>query len=335
MGEKQEQERFDRAPADDGDEEHWDPVSLDKFIHGELAQTENLRAQKHLAGCEHCRSDLVTLLHLSVAEATEEERQLLQALPPFDSNAQIQQILRRFPQLVLHEPSREAGATANGWEWLKSLAPQPVLSPAFALALAVILAIGSFGGYRLYVGRQIHNDLAAGLRELKNNWHVSANDYRPSGDFELSLFSRTHGPAPEPAADPAVQAFQKVLQRDEKNRAAILGLAVYHSFAGRMSFADSLLQTLLQNDSTGAEVWNQRGLVLARRQQPEAALAAFATALRHRADYAEAAFNRALLLTRLERRPEAIAAWQEYLRLDPGSRWSEAAREHLQQLEPL
>lgn len=46
----------------------------------------------------------------------------------------------------------------------------------------------------------------------------------------------------------------------------------------------------------------------------------------------EAAFNRALVLERMGRRDEAIAAWRAYLALDASSGWSAEAREHLHRL---
>jgi hypothetical protein len=46
------------------------------------------------------------------------------------------------------------------------------------------------------------------------------------------------------------------------------------------------------------------------------------------------AWNRALALTRLDRRHEAISAWSEYLKLDPNSKWSEEVKEkHLRNLQ--
>ena len=48
---------------------------------------------------------------------------------------------------------------------------------------------------------------------------------------------------------------------------------------------------------------------------------------------AEAWFTKARLLERLQRRADAIDAWNRYLQLDPASPWSEDARRHLKQLQ--
>jgi tetratricopeptide (TPR) repeat protein len=49
---------------------------------------------------------------------------------------------------------------------------------------------------------------------------------------------------------------------------------------------------------------------------------------------AEAAFNRALLLERLGRRDEALAAWDRYLAIDGASAWAGEARRHRAALLP-
>ncbi|HJQ39567.1 MAG TPA: tetratricopeptide repeat protein [Thermoanaerobaculia bacterium] len=49
----------------------------------------------------------------------------------------------------------------------------------------------------------------------------------------------------------------------------------------------------------------------------------------------EIAFNRALALEANGRRNEAIAAWQEYLKLDPNSPWAADAKQHIQTLQYL
>jgi hypothetical protein len=61
---------------------------------------------------------------------------------------------------------------------------------------------------------------------------------------------------------------------------------------------------------------------------PEA-LAAADRALRIDPKLAEAQFNRALILDRLGLTKEARAAWQRYLEIDPSSQWAAEARQHL------
>ncbi|MGH7491458.1 MAG: tetratricopeptide repeat protein [bacterium] len=328
MGQRQHDTASERAQ--DAFDSHLNPDEIGKFTNGELSETENQRVQEHLSTCDQCRRDLVMLIRLAAVEVTEAERKLLQSIPAFESSEQVRQVISRLPHII--EPTPEPVVEEESWwERLTAFLPASTPVPAFATVLFIFVALGAFGGYRLYVSHQINNDLVNGYAALKQNWKVSGDDFRPPGEFERSLFSREHGPAP--VTDPAAQAFESVLVREEHNREALLGLAVFYSFSGRMAQADSLVEILLQRDSTDAEAWNQRGAIRARMEQFEAALAAFATALRHQPGYSEAAFNRALLLTRFRRKAEALAAWQEYLRRDPTSPWSEAARDHLRKLE--
>lgn len=62
------------------------------------------------------------------------------------------------------------------------------------------------------------------------------------------------------------------------------------------------------------------------------ALDAADRALRIAPDFAEALFNRALILERLGLTAAARDAWNRYLQIDPGSRWSEEARQRLAKL---
>jgi len=70
-------------------------------------------------------------------------------------------------------------------------------------------------------------------------------------------------------------------------------------------------------------------LDLARPSLYPEALAAADRALRIDPKLAEAQFNRALILERMGLTKEARNAWQQYLEIDPSSKWSTEAREHL------
>lgn len=64
------------------------------------------------------------------------------------------------------------------------------------------------------------------------------------------------------------------------------------------------------------------------------ALVAVDAALQSAPDFAEARFNRALIIEALGLRDLARAEWQSYLRIDPASEWSTEARAHLGALSP-
>jgi len=54
----------------------------------------------------------------------------------------------------------------------------------------------------------------------------------------------------------------------------------------------------------------------------------------HIAPTAEVAFNRALAIHAAHEPSQAAAAWNDYLKIDPSSKWASEARVHLQQLSP-
>src|SRR5262245_2595047 len=225
----------------DASDAHLNPEEIGKFTNGELSAAENQRAQEHLATCDQCRSDLVARVRLAAVELTEEERQLLQSVPRFESREQIESLLslsgfrpspkpswlERLRDSIFPQSAPEPALARTEISWKPQRLLQWFSTPALVTALIVIGILGSFGGYDLYVRHQINNELEYGYTTLKQNWTVSAEDFRPAKEFEPSLFSKEHGPAP--ATDPAAQAFANVLERDGENREALLGLAMSYS----------------------------------------------------------------------------------------------------------
>lgn len=315
---------FKVAPEDDDSGEHPEVEDIGKFFTGELPGQESRELEQHLADCDRCRQELAAHVRLASAAVSEEEAKLLATLPGMSRDEQLAHLLRNFP-----EAPRAWFSGRRVWEWLEEALVSPALAPAMAVALIVVIALAGLQTNKVYQRHQLETEVAHGYAALKEQWFLTAHDLRPPGDFAPTMFSRERGPV----ANAAELAFQQALRRSPESREARLGLAVFYTFSGQLFLADSLLQVLIAQDSADAEAWNQRGLVQARAQNHEAALAAFAAALRHRPAYAEAAFNRAQLLTQLARKPEALQAWQDYLKLDAASPWAEAARARIQNLQ--
>ena len=61
-------------------------------------------------------------------------------------------------------------------------------------------------------------------------------------------------------------------------------------------------------------------------QQTDLAIAEYRRAVQAQSDYADAHFNLALLLTRLDRCTEALPVWERVLELEPSSRHASAAQ---------
>ncbi len=317
--------KLEIEPEDEGSGDHPEVEDIGKFFTGELTGKACREVEQHLAGCDRCRQELATHVRLASVAVSEEELQRLDTLPRMSLDDQVAHILRQFPATY----SSRRFSARSVLEWLEDALVSPILAPALAVALLVVVSLASLQMNNVYQQRRLEKEVAQGYAVLQEGWFVTTEDFRPSGGFPPAVFSRERGPV----INSAELAFQQALRRAPDSREARLGLAVFYSFSGQIFLADSVLQILLARDSTDNEAWNQRGLVQARAQNHEAALAAFATALRHRPSYAEAAFNRAQLLTQLQRKPEALQAWQAYLQLDAASPWAEAARAKIKNFE--
>ncbi|MFQ5708740.1 MAG: tetratricopeptide repeat protein [bacterium] len=202
------------------------------------------------------------------------------------------------------------------------------LTAAALVLLLLVVGQGRFRSWRAEINTR------AGLEQLHEQWTITDADLRPPGDFPRSIFSVTLGAEPAPGSDPALP-FENALKWNKKNRAAKHGLAIAWYFTGQYAKADSLVNALISEDSLDHEAWNMRGLLAAQRENSDRAIEAFNRALRIRPDYAEAAYNRALLLQQTGQLKEARKAWQEYLKIDKISTWSETARKQLKDKKSL
>jgi tetratricopeptide (TPR) repeat protein len=99
------------------------------------------------------------------------------------------------------------------------------------------------------------------------------------------------------------------------------------------------LQAAAEADPNNAKYQSDLAAALiaaARGDRPmlERALAATDRALRMDPRSPDALFNRAVALEQLER-PEALAAYENYLKVDSSSKWADEARQHIELLRPI
>lgn len=146
------------------------------------------------------------------------------------------------------------------------------------------------------------------------------------------------GAPPDPADLKLSGAAGDVLAktRDERTPEARHAEGVAYLLIGRDSESIAALQEAA-NASSDKRVWNDLAAAQldASEDHPSLlpqALAAADRAMKLAPSFAEAAFNRALILERMGIRDQARSAWQHYLELDPGSDWSNEARAHLRRL---
>ena len=212
---------------------------------------------------------------------------------------------------------------------IASLKPQPAFGLAGGLALVLVTFFVGQQPFRVWRANVNSHE---GIEILKATWTITDADYRPPGDFSKSMFSIPHSASQSDNQDPERASFQTALEWDGENFAALRGLAIYWYFRGNLLRADSLANVLLKLNVADFEAWNLLGLVHARNEQISEALNAFKKALQIKADYAEAAYNRALVLQQFGRFEEAKNAWQEYLEVDQQSEWAGAVRKRIEEI---
>ena len=78
-------------------------------------------------------------------------------------------------------------------------------------------------------------------------------------------------------------------------------------------------QIAVARDPAFAEAWYNLAMAAEDEQQTDLAIAQYRRAVQAQSDYADAHFNLALLLTRLERCADALPVWERFLELEPSS----------------
>ncbi|GEM_PF-5376419 len=301
------------------------PETIGKYINHELLPAELPAAEKHLASCETCRHQLLSISQISIAPVSEEARRFLAALPPLEISEHVNAVMKLIP------PDEEEPSLLGKWQdWIHAHIPELRRARNVAVASGMIAAI-FFAGAQPFRSWRANWHANTGVENLKQEWTVTIDDLRPAENLREDMFTVTHGPEDQALAGKIEGEFRAALAWDKKNRTARLGLATYRYFSDDLSTADSLIAVLLDENPQDFEAWNNRGLIAARREDSTAALTAFTRALQIRPDFAIAAYNRAALLHQLGRRNEARQAWQEYLKLDAASKWRAVAQKRLQE----
>lgn len=207
-------------------------------------------------------------------------------------------------------------------------------------ALLVGLAIVAYVVYvRLHPAPRVAARVAALVKASAGQRTIEA---RLTGGFSWVPFRVRRGGSAEPAlaSNPLLLgAAADIMHAAESDRSpeTLQALAAAQLLMGNAKLA---LATLGAAGGTrSAAAWSD--LAVARYaaaeeerapQQLIEALVAADTALSLSLVLAEARFNRALILERLGFRELALAAWNRYLEVDGGSRWSVEARDHARRL---
>lgn len=139
------------------------------------------------------------------------------------------------------------------------------------------------------------------------------------------------------AASDALRRARKNEDSAEAAHAAGIGQLLLREPASAITWLEKAIALEHDNAHTWSDLAAARLLRATQENRPAElaeALAAADTALEMDPRLADARFNRALILERMERHDDAVAAWRAYLDIDGTSPWAGEAREHLRRLVP-
>jgi tetratricopeptide (TPR) repeat protein len=321
-----------RAPANSGQADEREdgcppPEQIDRFISNSLPKRQLQEVEKHLAICNACRGQLIAALQVSFAPVSEEEKTLLEALPPFEISEQVRAIKKLMPKkaglldFIRQLPGRvELPVPAFG-------IPRPAWALALVLVLAVVGMQWAWPAYQYYrLASQGESQLLAQNKIFYKGELRPAQGYGSSGEAQLM--------SPESEKPTVAAVLQKALAHHQDGKKARLRLAQYFLLQKMDSSADSLLKLLEAAAPPNAAMRNDRGIWFCHKGRYDSAVVAFAQAFALNPRLDEALYNLAIAQTRLGNIAAAKASWEQYLKLDHlKPEWRNAARANLQDLK--
>jgi len=246
--------------------------------------------------------------------------------------------LRKYTEDVGHVSTADR-APARRWYF-------PFLSPQWAAASAVLLvALGSFGLWRLYFSR---NDVDKGLIALNEAYKTKRPVEARVTGFDYAPYSPTRGPndVNSRELDRSAALLQNAVN-EEYSPEALHALGRLHLFKREFDKAAGELEEALKAKPNDATIQSDLGAALLEKGKLERAAdqsgrgeTTLARSLEHlnRAlelndSLLDARFNRALLFEEMRLTPQTLEDWNKYLTLDANSRWAEEARRKIEDLK--
>jgi tetratricopeptide (TPR) repeat protein len=132
----------------------------------------------------------------------------------------------------------------------------------------------------------------------------------------------------EEAGDLAIaeSLYTTALRADANDPVLAFNLGNIFAAQGRPAEAKIAWQISVAREPAFADAWYNLAMAAEDEEQIDLAIAQYRRAVRAQSDYADAHFNLALLLTRLERCAEALPLWDRFLELEPHSRQARTAK---------
>ncbi|ABF43245.1 Tetratricopeptide repeat protein [Candidatus Koribacter versatilis Ellin345] len=305
------------------DEERWSFLAA-----GRLSASEEKQLHEHASDCLHCGRLLKLADDDLAVELSQEERATIASLAS-SRPAQQRALGERMSELMEAGAARERRPSPPARaRWLRWALPA---------ATAALAGCGA-----LYWSLEV--------RPLRHADNLIAAAYTSQRPFDLRLPGAAYGPIRQQRGGATRRLDQPDLLQAEAELAIQLdkhktdpdwlrAQARIALLEGDPSQAVALLEPLSQHE--GVKPGTMMDLAIA-----YIALGDVSTSPRRESDYkkglslldrsltadpasAVALFNRALVLERLQRQPEAAAAWKEYLKVDAESAWAHEARAHV------
>ena len=124
----------------------------------------------------------------------------------------------------------------------------------------------------------------------------------------------------------AESLYTTALRADANDPVLPFNLGNIFAAQGRPAEAKIAWQIAVAREPAFAEAWYNLAMAAEDEEQIDLAIAQYRRAVRAQSDYADAHFNLALLLTKLDRCAEALPLWDRFLELEPHSRQARTAK---------
>jgi tetratricopeptide (TPR) repeat protein len=288
-----------------------DSALLAGFLDGTLADYERTAVVSHLAECPECRAVAVTVVEFREVEALDELWQRVPAPPP--------------------APPRLAGGVTR---WSREKTRAPALAIAAAAAIAVLAAPVYFLLPSWSAQQAVSNlvDVVEGQRPIEARL-AGAVSYAPPPSRVDS------DPVDDGARVRLITTASNIRTAYENDDGApsrrAVGVAALltgdlDDAIGTLAIAASASPQDVQIANDLAAAYYERAVRANRPDDLPSALDYVERVLAISPSHVEALFNRALIITALQLKSEAQAAWRAYLERDANSPWATEAHARMQ-----
>ncbi len=234
-----------------------DDDKLFKYIDNQLKGKTLRQVERHLNECPACLRALSSVIKLTTSPATEEEKKILETIEQVPIETRLELIMHDSPMVPDEEAEIEhSEMTRTGKSELSTkmsnLFKFPHFSPRFQFAFAALAIIGLVSGFRFY---QTGYQAILAERLLEENYQISRNEFRLSGDYSASSLGDFLGI--EDSLDFAKKAQERINRTIERGwRSPKIMRIQSHIFLLNNDFAkaDSLLLGL--SKETSASILN-------------------------------------------------------------------------------